>query len=383
MKGWKFLLLILGLIMAQSSLIFIPELVDGIGAPAVRITLHQTEQTVDVSPGSSGIVTFTGEVEAIAPYLPNGQNLIITLEADAGYWPVSVPPALIFSNEVSIQNFSISVQVPMGSSVNSQGMLSVSGRWRYSPGTLGGTIDPCTAIIKIEQYYSYEVAPRYSKYYIEEDSSGEMTFIVENEGNGPDRIALEVTNSLELEDYGVIAHAKFSDLDLPESWGAYYPVTVIIESGVLIGTYKIEVAVHSVWMEEEGKNATVEVTTGYLEVVYEGELPEPEPKPQPEPEPEPNDDEEPADDDEPVPDDDDSGNEEPAADDNSDEPSDDDAADDSPEVEDTKGNVTSSSSDGSGGVGPLPILIVVGIMILLFVLAGAYIIVRKGKKTGN
>ena len=88
--------------------------VDGVGEPAIRIELAQTKQTAYAAPGQDGVVTFTGTVTATIPVSPNIQYLIVTLEADAGGWPVSVPPSLTFNRAITQQGFALSVQVPTG-----------------------------------------------------------------------------------------------------------------------------------------------------------------------------------------------------------------------------------------------------------------------------
>ncbi|MGA1821212.1 MAG: hypothetical protein ACMUIG_01640 [Thermoplasmatota archaeon] len=75
----------------------------------------------------------------------------MALHPDAGGWPASSPPPLIFSKQVTEQDFSISVQVPIGTPSTEGGTLRVSGSFAYSPGSDGGDCEGDSAGIIIAQ----------------------------------------------------------------------------------------------------------------------------------------------------------------------------------------------------------------------------------------
>ncbi len=264
---------------ASIVIAYVPTDVEAVGNPTVTIELDANKKGVEVSPGSTGIVVFDGVVKAEVPLLPPGQYLIVTLMADAGGWAVSTPPSMTFDNTHTEERFSLSVQVPVETSQKTQGQLSISGKWRYSPGTLGGTVDPVTAIIEIEQYYSYTVSPREVIIKTGTDSVSEVIFDILNKGNSADRISLDITNKEDLEGSGIFPSEKVSDISVPEKQSKPYLIAVVTNTFTPPGKYLIEVQVHSLQAETLGKNYTWEESSCFIEIIegYVDEIPDPLP----------------------------------------------------------------------------------------------------------
>ena len=221
-----FLMLVL---LMGTMFVYLPkekDTAEAVGAPAVRIEIDQTKQTAYVAPGQDGVVTFTGTVTATIPWSPNIQFLVVTLQADAGGWPVSIPPALTFNKATKQQGFKVSVQVPVETSQKTQGQLSVSGKWRYSPGTLGGTIDPATAIIVIKQYYQFSVGCE--KPYIQVGPGSSLGFKIRliNEGNAADQLRVEVLNLDRLASKGWTIQLSQDKFSVPEKQEKVLTVSV-------------------------------------------------------------------------------------------------------------------------------------------------------------
>jgi len=212
-----------------SIFIYMPkedDKVEAVGGPAITITIAQPKQTAYVAPGQDGIVTFTGTVEAQIPWDPSFQYLVVQLSADAGGWPASNPPALIFSRQTKMRTFSLSVQVPIETSKKTQGQLSLSGRWSYSPGALGGTIPAATAIIVVEQYYQFSVGC--DKPYVQVNPGSSLGFRLRliNEGNANDRLRVEVKNLKELADRGWTIQLSQDKFAVPEKQEKVLTVSV-------------------------------------------------------------------------------------------------------------------------------------------------------------
>jgi hypothetical protein len=221
-----FLIMVL---MLGSLFVYLPkekDEADAVGAPAVRIELAQTKQIAYVAPGQDGVVTFTGTVTATIPWSPNIQYLVVTLMADAGGCAVSVPPSLIFSKAQKQQSFTLSVQVPVETSQKTQGQLSVSGKWRYSPGSLGGSIDPATAIIVVKQYYQFSIGCE--KPYVQVGPGSSLGFQIRliNEGNSADRLRVEITNLDKLADMGWTIQLSQDKFSVPEKQEKVLTVSV-------------------------------------------------------------------------------------------------------------------------------------------------------------
>ncbi|MBN1389948.1 MAG: hypothetical protein JXA22_04830 [Candidatus Thermoplasmatota archaeon] len=217
------------LLMLGSIFIYLPkenDEVEAIGAPAITITITQPRVTAYVAPGQDGIVTFTGKVEAMIPWDPSVQYLIVQLTADAGGWPASNPPALIFNKATKLRDFTLSVQVPVETSKKTQQSLSLTGRWNYSPGITGGTIAASTAIISVEQYYQFSVGCE--KPYVQVSPGSSLGFRLRliNEGNAGDRLRVEVKNLKELADQGWTVQLSQDKFAVPEKQEKVLTVSV-------------------------------------------------------------------------------------------------------------------------------------------------------------
>jgi hypothetical protein len=270
----------ISLVLVLSALIVpmgIDDKVEGVGEPDIIIQIAQPKQTVYVAPGQDGIVTFTGTVFAEIPYDPSIQYLIVQLHANAGGWPVSNPPALTFSRAQKQQSFTISVQVPIGTSSGGSYQLEVGGTWHYSPGVMSGEVDPAHAIIVIDQYYDYDLG---SEDLFNEALRGEVikpVIDVRNAGNGNDEISLEIVNTNDL--YGSGIEALFSDDTVVVTENETVGITLFVKCGESMhkGSYPIEIKAHSAIAEERGEICPTETLTIYVDVVDMKSEPEPEP----------------------------------------------------------------------------------------------------------
>jgi len=262
--------------------------VDGVGAPAVKIELDHYKQSVDVEPDEDydGIVIFTGNVTVLVPWNPSFQYLIVYLNASAGngtdYWPTSTSSALTFSKEVTTQPFMVVVRVPPSTTQYPTGTLEISGRWRYSPGTLGGSIEPVTARIDIIGYYDHSLRPldSYEECYRSDEVDYEV--VLSNEGNAYDSYSLSIENSYELNKKGV--YVTVSDAEVPPFTDLVVNLIMTTSSSATRGNFDIELL-------SQAQNASlagdpdVERTLTFRLRVLSGERPSDEPEPQTGPEP--------------------------------------------------------------------------------------------------
>ena len=277
------LLLALGILIVGSLgfLASIDEDVEAVGAPAITITLHQSKQTAYVAPGDDGIVIFTGTVTAVAPWSPDVQTLIVHLEADAGGWVVTNPPAMEFTKGVTEQDFAVTVQAPPETSHMVQGTLTISGKWRYSPGTMQGSIDETTALIYIDQYFDCDLDT--STPSLEAEKGGNAEFIVDaiNNGNANDDMTIEIINLEHLVSEDINIQLSDHVIAVPEQQSREISIIATVHDSASIGGYTITVHVSSKLAEEVGKPCDTDTIDLYLEVVREITEPE-EPEPEPE-----------------------------------------------------------------------------------------------------
>ena len=229
--GARFGIIMIMVLMLGSLFVYLPpeeneKEADAVGSAAITINLAQKKQTAYVAPGQEGIVTFTGEVTAQIPWSPSIQYCIVSMEASAGGWVVSIPPPLIFSKQTRTQSFAMTVQVPPETSHFTQGQLEVSGRWTYSPGRLTGTISTTSAIIVVDQYYQFSVGCE--KPYVEVAPGNSLGFRVRliNEGNANDKLRMEITNLKELSDEGWTVQLSQDKFQVPEKQERILTVSV-------------------------------------------------------------------------------------------------------------------------------------------------------------
>ncbi len=280
-------LLVLGILIIGSLgiIVSIDEDVEAVGTPVISIRLAQQKMTAYVGPDQDGIVTFTGTVTAQAPWSPAVQQLIVELEADAGGWACTDPPALPFTKGQTERDFAITVQVPQGSTHTLQRNLIIGGTWYYSPGTMSGSVDEVTALIYVAQYYDCDLDT--STPIMEAEKGGYAEFVVDviNNGNGNDEMIIEVLDQYDLANDHIDIQIPDDIVSVPENQSVELSLLAYVDEGASTGRYTITVQVRSKQAEDAGKTCEPDTLELYLEVVMEIQKPE-EPDPEPEPEPE-------------------------------------------------------------------------------------------------
>ncbi len=341
--------------------------VNAVGEPEITIALAQAKQTAYVAPGQDGIVTFTGTVFAQIPWSPNIQYLVVDLYADAGGWPTSVPPSLTFSRAQKQQSFTLSVQVPTGTSSQSDQTVKVGGYWHYEPGMDGGEVEPTSALIFVKQYYGLDLSSESPFLEALVEETVETTVFVENEGNGDDEIQLDIANKQDLLDAGIQALFTDERVDVGYNETAEVGLFIKVDRYAAHRSYEIEIEGWSAQAEALGEISQVETLTIFLDVVTQKSYVEPEP----EPEPEPNDDDaEPEPEPEPEPDDDDTADDDIVDDDTTD--------DDTVDDDETLEELEQTNAGGYNGSSILIPLVVIGIVLLFVIVPGAlYLLIRR------
>ncbi len=185
------LLIVLGVLFSTLYLFVIPAKANPL--TTVTLTLQEDPPTVDVSPGSSGIVEMHGTVTCIK-YGPDEVKVFLSGSSDFGPAPAE-PSNFVFSGitgSEETQPFIVSTRVPMGTSSSLIPALTVQGY--FDQGGLRSTIPQVSQIIIIMQYYKIG-------YYIEDREasvkSGEnvkIEFMVANVGNGEDIFEIDFKN---------------------------------------------------------------------------------------------------------------------------------------------------------------------------------------------
>ena len=221
---------VLAVIMVAASIwtaAVVSRTANGVGGAAVTIQLDQTEQTVNVEPGSSGVLLFTGNVSAQVPWSPRIQYLLVNLNYEANDWATSGTSVVIFTREDTLMPFTCTVKVPPMTSHHEVGTLIVSGTWAYQPGIGSGEVNPVQAVIIIEQFFSHYLSYGSEYLEMEKEDVSNLSVNVHNQGNGRDRIAIEIANEAELSRYGIYT-------EIPEN------VTSVREGGTSVAEIMVE-----------------------------------------------------------------------------------------------------------------------------------------------
>lgn len=157
--------------------------------------LSPNSQEVDVQPGKSGLVIFTGTITCSAiPPSPN--PIIVQLTASAGGWPAAVsPPTLIFTGAGGDAPITLSVIVPIGTPFTANTKVTVTGT--YSQGILLNPIN-LEGLIKIKQYFRINALSELPVQEIAPGSTAVFNLKIDNLGNHQDEFEIIVTNLEEL-----------------------------------------------------------------------------------------------------------------------------------------------------------------------------------------
>ena len=105
----------------------------------VTIELDQKAVTAYVDYDQVALVTFTGTVRTNYEITNYHDFIIITINGEAGDWVTSSPPDISFGMGMDEVDFSITVQVPKGTSSYDERDLTVSGTWEFSSGPQTGS----------------------------------------------------------------------------------------------------------------------------------------------------------------------------------------------------------------------------------------------------
>ncbi|MFO8050655.1 MAG: choice-of-anchor T family protein [Thermoplasmatota archaeon] len=340
---------VLALMMAVSSLLIIcTDDTHAIGAPAITVELDQAKIYASCSPDEGDNVTFRGNVTVVMPWNPEPQSLIVELEVDAGNFSASEIPQMVFDKNTTTLPFSFDVMVPSATRADISHDVSVAGEWSYDPGVLTGNIDPTNAIIVVETYFLHDLIPPEGLFEFERAELHTHHFLVENLGNSRDNIVLEIMNSEELDDDGLFVEPQ-GPLLIQYGEVSEYPMEISIDPDTRTGTYTIEGRIYSAYAQSSGMSLEYSEASLDIYVIQESQEEPPE---------EPEQSEEPEDDIDQLEDEDDNAAE-----------------------EDQQSGGT--GSEGGEEIETTVIFILFCVIVILVVMVGAYVIIRKGKKTGT
>lgn len=193
------LLIVLGVLFSAVHFFVIP--VKASPLTTVTLTLQEDPPTVDVSPGSSGIVEMHGTITCIK-YGPDDVKVFLSGSSDFGPAPAE-PSNFVFSGitgSEETQPFIVSTRVPMGTSSSLTPSLMVQGY--FDQGGLRNTIPQVSQIIIIMQYYKIEYFIEDREVSVKSGENIKIEFVMVNAGNGEDIFEIDFKNRETLQNKG-------------------------------------------------------------------------------------------------------------------------------------------------------------------------------------
>lgn len=254
------LLIVLGVLISAVYLFVIPVKAN----PLTQVTLELPEEplTVDVSPGSDGIVEVNGMVTC-RKVGPDLVKVYLTGSSDFGPAPV-VPSNFVFSGASGTQStetFTVTTRVPMGHTSSASPVLTVSGY--FDQGGLRNEIEPKSVSIIILQYYL--IKPSKTTFVLRVDSGEnvDVDLTLSNEGNGDDIFLIDFINRDKLEDKGFELPDNI-EISMPEKTNK----SIILKYGAskeVTGTYASQIIISSKGSEQSGSPVKIPINV-YLKV---------------------------------------------------------------------------------------------------------------------
>ena len=244
----------------QVGVTYIPEESDAVLATICTISLDQSQQTAQVAPGQSGIVTFTGTVTTDMTIDSTTQKVLVSLTSSAGGWATSVTPStMAFSRQLTSGAFSISVKVPPRTSHTITTTLIVGGTYQNIPG-LGNTIKETTAMINVKQFYKFQV--ECSKPFLEVDPGDQFVFQLKIRNMGNDQDTIRINQD-------PITEKKLNDM----GWAVMLSQTDIILDEGTDQVVKISVTPPKEWNVWKNEITTIKVKIYSFQAMSLGEIP--------------------------------------------------------------------------------------------------------------
>jgi len=218
----------------------IPQEADGVGQLIGTIKLFPDTQFTEVHSGTSGMITFYGEIQITQQIDVQNQYALVDLNVHAEPFNATDIQTLVIMPGMTIANFTFSIilpyDIPYPSENESVFEMTIDGSWVWEPGIMEGEITEKKFVVMASQYYQYTV--KSDTAYIQTSPGGdvEIQLDITNDGNGPDRIELSVKNRDMLEEMGWTIRLFTSDFNLP--YGETITVKVPVSTPVKWSPYE-------------------------------------------------------------------------------------------------------------------------------------------------
>lgn len=202
-ETWHFTAMIVtSMIFSAGILLLLADDGEAFGSPSVTLEIYQDDAYVKMERDSSGTVLLNGSVTVLVPWSPDIQAVEIMLDVmTEGLLANFDPQVLIFwPDEERTQYFDLEISVPLTFEAGSN-IVEIGGRWKYTPGTLGGTFEEEILELTVEEVDDGEINGPSKIIIDEEDSIFPIT--LQNTGNVDQFYEVRVGGSREMERAGM------------------------------------------------------------------------------------------------------------------------------------------------------------------------------------
>jgi hypothetical protein len=214
----------------------------------VIIQIEPLSREVDVSPGSTGIITAVGNVTCDTS---NTAVLCwVELLGNTTTGSVSISPshAAFQGSSDNVQEFVMDVTVPLLTSASEDHLCTISGTWEQ--GTRSGQAEPDSFQIIVLPFYHPEISSEIPLKNVTAGDSVVFNLMINNSGNTDDVYQVDFINTDELEENGITFNA-INDIAIQEQGTQDVEFEVHTSSDTNSGrVYTIPVVVYSTLDDE-------------------------------------------------------------------------------------------------------------------------------------
>ncbi len=244
------ILILLFLLILSNFIITVPVNAFSMDYDGLRWDEGQEVQEADVSPGGSGVATFTGTLSVDIAAGGDVEEVWVELvgSTDKG-WPVSISPSTIKldpSNEE--KPFTAKVSVPQGTTYYTSGTIIVNGTATMYPSNNVSKVDGIIGTIRIKPFYTFDPSSMELIKKIDTDDGTIFNIIIENTGNIKDRYRISIENLDELTKLGFEIGCR-SQIEIESNESETIQLSVNARNTVDGGEYNIDVSIKSIQEE--------------------------------------------------------------------------------------------------------------------------------------
>jgi len=215
------------------------------GAPTVNIALTEPSKTANVGPDDTGKVVFSGIVRVS---INQATRVIVNLSAIDTWNSATVTPnSFIFTNSTE-KSFTVTVFVPLETSFEGIGTVTVTGKWTSYPGGYTASVNPETGVnsrIDINQFFRFSITSNITLKAIAPGSESQFELVVNNEGNYFDTFTINITNQEELSTNGIFVNPAQTCVEIPEKGNESIIISIKTNKNIRHGDNLIQVKILS------------------------------------------------------------------------------------------------------------------------------------------